>query len=139
MSVRRGSHAERALFWRGHVKRQRSLGVSGHVYCCEHGLSASSFYRWRRRLARAGGHAGVDLSSDRFAMSAATVAPPTGVAFAEVHVVGDDSRVAGVTNGPNIGGIEVVVSGGRRIRVGPDFDEATFLRVVALLEGRLTC
>jgi hypothetical protein len=72
-------------------------------------------------------------------MSAATAAHPTEVTFAEVQVVAEDWRTTEVAERPNAGGIEVVVSGGRRIRVGRGFDEATFLRVVALLEERPSC
>jgi hypothetical protein len=59
--------------------------------------------------------------------------------FAEVRVVDDDWHACCVSEGSSGDGIEVVVSGDRRIRVGPGFDETTFLRIVALLEGQSPC
>ncbi len=139
MAGRRGSHAEREVFWRGHISKQRVLGVTGSFYCREHGLSESSFHRWRRRLARAESEAGAGPPK-RYAASRAPVLPPsTEVTFAELHVVGADGGAADPPAGRNDGAVEVVVSGGRRIRVGPGFDAATFVRIMGLLEGRLPC
>lgn len=137
--MRRGSHSEREVFWRVHISQQRGLGISARVYCRANGLSVRSFYRWQRRLARAVGEAQGDLPGDGCMISASTVAPPSDLTFAEVHVVDDGSHAVDAADGPNNGAIEVVVSGGRRIRVGRGFDGATFLRVVALLEEGSSC
>ena len=137
--MRRGSHSEREVFWRVHLSQQQGLGVSARVYCRVNGLSVRSFYRWQRRLGRAVDAVQADRSDDGRALPVPTVSPPPAVEFAEVHVVDDGSPAVAMAEGPSPGGIEVLVSGGRRIRVGRGFDEATFVRVVALLEEGRSC
>ena len=65
--------------------------------------------------------------------------PPPAIEFAEIHVVDVDSHAVDTADGPRPGEIDVLLSGGRGIRVGRGFDEATFLRVVALLEEGRSC
>jgi hypothetical protein len=139
LAMRRGSHSEREVFWRVHLSQQQGLGVSARVYCRVNGLSVRSFYRWQRRLGRAVDDAQVDRSDNGCALSVPTVLPPPAVKFAEVHVVDDGSHAVDIADGPRVAGIEIVLRGGRRIRVGRGFDEATFVRVVALLEGGRSC
>jgi len=86
---------------------------------------------------------GTELS-DHAAPETFTITPPTpanppaGVvrrtgkpAFAEVRVIPE-------SEGNSTSPISVVLSGGREIRIRPNFDEATLVRVVDLLEGK-TC
>jgi len=59
--------------------------------------------------------------------------------FSEVKVMGEEpSAASGGAEAPGPG-VEVCLRGGRTIRVGRRFDGATFLRVVALLEGGRRC
>lgn len=59
--------------------------------------------------------------------------------FSEVKVMGEErSAASGGAEAPGPG-VEVCLHGGRTIRVGRRFDGATFLRVVALLEGGRRC
>jgi hypothetical protein len=139
MASWRGSRSGRELFWRGHISRQKSLGVTVRLYCRANDLTVRSFFRWQRRLAEAVGNTPANRSESVCAMPMVPVALPTAVEFAEVRVVDDASQGTEVAAGPGNNGIEVVVSGGRRIRVGRGFDEATFLRVVALLEEGRSC
>ena len=104
--------AEHRACWRERVEAQGSSGLSAAGYCREHGLARASFYRWRRIFS-------VEESDGR------------GAVFAEL-------RVSAPSVSSEASGVEVVVSGERRIRVKPGFDEDTLRRAVAILES-LSC
>ena len=42
----------RAIAWQGRVQRFASSGMTLERFCKEEGVSASSFHRWRKRLAQ---------------------------------------------------------------------------------------
>lgn len=115
-----GSRARRRALWLLHVRAWSASGLRAAEYCRRKGLHPESFYRWRRVLLRAGADVGL---ADRVEPMASQ-APR----FAEVHVA--DAR-----GGFGACAIEVVVSGERRIRVAPGFDEAALRRVVTVLEA----
>jgi transposase-like protein len=50
--IRRGQD-----FWRQAIERQAVSGFSAAAFCRQQGLSAQSFYKWRRKLARMPMHA----------------------------------------------------------------------------------
>ncbi len=102
----------RESYWRGHVAGWARSGESVRGYCRSRGLSEAGFHFWKRELKR------------REASSVSS----TGVAgFAEVQVAPAHEAL-----------IEIAVSGAHRIQVHPGFDEATLLRVLAVLE-RVGC
>ncbi len=41
---------ERERYWRGVIRKHRASGLSVSAFCRKDGLSACSFYRWRRKL-----------------------------------------------------------------------------------------
>ncbi|ABK45145.1 hypothetical protein Mmc1_2649 [Magnetococcus marinus MC-1] len=41
---------EHIKFWHNHLEAQRLSGISVRVYAGQHGLAASTFYEWRKRL-----------------------------------------------------------------------------------------
>ena len=41
---------ERISYWRDIVKQQEESGVEATVFCRDHDLKLSQFYRWRRRF-----------------------------------------------------------------------------------------
>lgn len=43
--------SERGQLWRERVRRQRDSGLSVAEFCEAEGVSAASFYQWRKRLA----------------------------------------------------------------------------------------
>ena len=49
--ARRNSEAKER-FWREHVARQATGGLTVRAYCQQHGLTEPSFYAWRQELAR---------------------------------------------------------------------------------------
>ena len=97
--------------WRQWIEQWRRSRLSVRAFCARHGLSQPSFYAWRRELQRR------------------DTAPP---AFVPVRVVG--ANVAGPSSG-----IEVVLGGGRTVRVAPGFDATTLQQVVAALEEGPPC
>jgi len=141
--TRRDRKKERT--WRRHVRDQRRSGMSVRVYCREHGLSESGFYWWKRELARRDAERRRAAASEKREQAAGgrvgagESAPPREVVFAEVEVVGADGDRQTASAGSDCAAVEVCLSGGRTVRVHRGFDEPTFVRVVALLEGGVGC
>jgi transposase len=100
----------REQFWREQLRRQQSSGQGVREFCEGAGLSVPSFYWWRREVrirdARRGG-------GDR-------------PRFVRVRVTLEPSKDAS---------LEVVLGGGRSIRVGSGFDAEHLRAVVAALEA----
>ena len=109
------ARGNRAGYWRGHIRACESSGLSIVGYCRREGLSASGYHWWKRRL-KVHKESGVSGT-----MSVAA-------AFAEVAVVPPEADVRAA--------LEVVVRGGRVIRIGPGFDAETLARVLDVLEVR---
>ena len=125
--------------WRKHVAPQEESGLAVHAYCQGEGLSESCFYWWKREIAK----------RDR-ETHASRQKKPAPARFAEVRVIAgssegaycedQDQSIAEPKPDPTgATGVEVFLSGGHRLRVFRNFDEPTFLRVVALLEGGRAC
>lgn len=126
--------------WRQHLRAQRRSGLSVRGYCREHGLLEPSFYHWKREVARrdAASRSGRDATS-RSSRDPRHNAHGPAVAFAEIEVTDAGSVALQPAPQSNDSAIEICLAGERRIRLGSGFDAATFLRVVALLEGRPSC
>jgi len=93
---------------------QASSGLSVSEYANEIGVTASTLYQWRRRLAQG--------KADRQA----------GSPFGLVEVAIDDARVAArVGSGPMI----VCLASSHRIEVPRGFDDAELRRLVTVLES----
>ena len=113
--------------WLEHVLAWEESGVSGVAYCERHGLRPRSLYRWRRVFRGSGELSASPDSGPPLATHGS--GEPSSPMFAQVHV--SDLSMPGL----GASGIEMVLCGGRRVRVAPGFDEATARRVVALLES----
>lgn len=100
---------DKERFWRGKVRQWRRSGLSVRVFCAEHHLSEPSFYGWRRTLA------------ERDAAA---------VPFAPVRIVPEREPMTEAA----ADGLELILSGGRRLRIGSSFDAPTLQRLLALLE-----
>lgn len=92
--------------WRELLRQQAASGLSIPVWCRKHSLGESAFYRWRERFA---GQSGEDGPS----------------AFVAVQVRPDEPR----------GCIEIVLAGGRQIRLTGPVDRQGLAQVLAVLEG----
>jgi hypothetical protein len=95
--------------WRLWINQWRASGLSVRDFCARHDLTTASFYHWRRVLEQR--------------------AAEEPVAFVPVQVVADvvSTRASA---------LEVVLTDGRTVRVGPGFDAATLRQLLAVLEGR---
>jgi transposase len=111
MSTSKQRHTSKERFWRTMVRQWRSSGLSVRAFCAEHGLAEPSFYAWRRTL------------SERDAGT---------VHFAPVQVVADPQPRPAADE--CTASLELVLGGGRRLRIGAGFDGPTLQRLLALLE-----
>jgi hypothetical protein len=148
-------------YWRAHVRAQGSEGVSVRAYCRRERLGESKFHWWRRELARRGaqgtpvGFAAVEViegtaeregGGDPVARPADRVdvaAMPAPTIRCEEPAIANEPAIRHERAGTMIeappAGIEVRLAGNRGVRVARGFDEAAFVRVVALLEGGAPC
>ena len=99
--------------WRKHIRAQAGSGLSIEAYCRQHDLRAYGFYWWRRELAR------------RDAEPPLRLAP-----FVPVTVASQPPVPAGA------GRIEIVLPGGRRVRVRGSVDKGMLAAVLAVLAAR---
>lgn len=112
----RASTALQKTYWRDGDAREvldlwRRSGKNLSAFAQAHGLCRNRLARWRDRL-----------GEEAFAPQ-----------FHEVRLVGPMDRVS-LTEGPTAG-VEIVVSGGRRVVVRPGFDPTLLAEVVRALEA----
>jgi len=98
-------------FWRRAVRQWRESGLSIRDFCRLEQLSEPNFYAWRSSLAKR------DAEKP---------------AFVPVQVVREPASVPAAEDRP--APLELVLLGGRRLRVGPGFDAATLQRLLPLVE-----
>ena len=96
--------------WRRWIQQWQASGLAVRAFCARHALALPSFSAWRRQL------------QQRDAAST----------FIPVRVVSDDEPVPANR-------LEVVLAGGRRLRVAPGFDPATLRQLLAVLEEAPPC
>lgn len=110
MSTHKQRSSDKEEFWRRLVQQFRGSGLSVRAFCAEQGLSEPSFYAWRRTLAAR------QQAALRFVP--VQVTPPLQPTAADISA----------------GAVELILDGGRRLRIGPGFDGPTVTRLLALLE-----
>jgi transposase len=96
--------------WRRLIQLWRSSGLTVRAFCARHHLTQPSFYAWRRELQQ---------------RDAAT-------AFFPVQVVTDDQQAPSTP-------IEILLAGGRSVRITPGFDPATLRQLLAVLQEVPPC
>ena len=101
---------EKARFWRKAVHDAARSGLSIREFCRQRKLHESQFYWWQRHLA---------------AKPAPQPKKPAGAA--------SFALVSGEAGAPDAG-IELVLAGGRRLRIAKGVDEATLRSVLTALE-----
>ena len=106
--------SEKARYWQRTISEAARSGMSIREFCRRRRLRESPFYWWQRKL-----KAGRD---------ARTVRRP--------HVNGNRASFALVSDEPGASevGIELVLGGGRRLRIRQGVDEETLRSVLAALE-----
>jgi len=105
--------------WTRIVQDQASSGLTVAAFCARRGLAVSTFYPWKRRLAR-----GED-------------SPHPAPAFVEARVVAADLRSAPADLPPDGHGVMIAPAAGpagRRVLVAPGFDPRLLLDVLGTLE-----
>lgn len=109
---RKEQDAEKARFWRTTIREAARSGVSTREFCRKRKLRECQFYWWQKRLSL--------VRRDRHS-------PKQNVAPASFALVSDEP-------GSNDAGIELVLAGGRRLRIAKGVDEATLRAVLAAVE-----
>lgn len=128
MSKQRDPGKER--FWRRVLRQWRRSGLSVREFCADQGLSEASLYWWRRTLDQKDAQA-TRLVPVRVIPEAADVADRDRPALAVPGAAADASAAPS--------GLELIVAGGLRLRIGPGFDAATLRRVLAILQEGQPC
>ena len=108
---RKKQDVEKARFWRSTIREAARSGISVREFCRRRKLHESQFYWWQRRLA---------LSGPR--PRTQTCTGPASFALVSEEPGGSDA------------GIELVLAGGRRLRIARGVDEATLRAVLAAVE-----
>jgi len=104
--------------WRERLESWRRSGLSQAEFCRQRRLSPVSLSWWKRRFARQ--ESATPAISPRTEWLAVRAVP---TATAEPCGEGSEPQ------------LEVVLRGGRRVRVGPGFDASALLRLVQALES----
>ena len=105
---------EKARFWRAAIREAARCGVSIREFCRRRKLKECQFYWWQRRLSM----------TRRTAAKGRPQRPRGQASFALVRE----------EPGANDAGIELVLAGGRRLRIARGVDEATLRVVLAAVE-----
>jgi len=111
--------------WRERVASQRESGLSIRAFCRGEGLGEAAFHWWRRELALRDRE--VDSVEQGDGGRSAVVPEAGRKAFVEVSMPRDGDW-------PVAAPVEVVLRGGRVLRVGAGFSTETVSRLLALLE-----
>ena len=97
--------------WRRLIQLWKNSGLSVRAFCARHHITQPSFYAWRRELQQ---------------RDAATTT------FVPVQVVTDDQPASSTA-------IEILLAGGRSVRITPGFDPATLRQLLAVLQEVPPC
>jgi hypothetical protein len=119
---------KREQTWRQHIERQRISGLTVRAFCSLHSLKATSFFYWKKEIARRDREA---ISPSAAASSTAPIAP----AFVSVSIV--DPPVQRHTN-DNGTPIDIRLADGQRVRVRSGCDRQLLADVLAMLRGPAT-
>ena len=95
--------------WRRLIQLWKSSGLTVRAFCARHHITQPSFYAWRRELQQ---------------RDATTFVP--------VQVATDDQPDSSTP-------IEILLAGGRSVRITPGFDPATLRQVLAVLQDVPPC
>jgi len=100
---KREGQAERRKFWSELIARQKQSGKTVEAFCQENGVGSPLFYTWRKRLAEKGA--------------------PIGFALVETPALRAQRGEP----------VELILSSGDRLHIGPGADAATLRLVLGML------
>lgn len=117
--MKKKQDVEKARYWKAIIGEAARSGVSIRAFCRLRKLKEGQFYWWQRRL-----------KEKRLPLSAGPRGAERGPA-----------SFALVSEGPGMtdAGIELVLAGGRKLRIGRGVDEATLRTVLAAAEPAQKC
>ena len=119
--------AAKASRWRRRIQAQADSGMSVAAWCRQQRVTETSFYWWRRELARRDTEASARTGARRRRTSARSKAdPPPDASFVPVQVIGEDRSASA-------GRIEIVLSDGTRVRLRGAVDRQALTDVLAAL------
>jgi transposase-like protein len=127
---------EREQFWRDLIERQPASGVSIARFCKQVGVSANSFFVWKRRLRPQMGRArrGKPTSRSRaFANSTRSNSPAAAATLVPVRLLADPDR----SRAPHVAVIEVEWPNGLVLRVPAECNGRVVRDVVKALASLL--
>lgn len=107
--------------WSQVLEEWRPTGLDGAAFCRERGLSVSAFRYWKQEIAR--------RQRRRQAQRAAAEASRNAMRLVPVRLLEP------TTGGPAPAPVEIVLRGGRVVRIGSDFDPAMLEKLVGTLEA----
>lgn len=119
--MRRGSErrdVEKERYWQGIIREGARSGMSIREFCRHRRIKESQLYAWRRELKYR------DEESGGRTRAKSTRPVSAGATFA---------LVTEGSEGVESAGIELVLTGGKRLRIGRGVDAETLGRVVAVL------
>jgi transposase len=96
--------------WRRLIQLWKNSGLTVRAFCVRHHLTQPSFYAWRRELQQR------DVVTT----------------FVPVQVVADDQPAPSTP-------IEILLVGGRSVRITPGFDPATLRQLLVVLQEAPPC
>lgn len=118
---------DRARYWRALVREQAGSGLTQAVFCRQRQVNAGTFAWWKRRLradAVAGAADSAEAGRTRSVRSRRRTARPKPLRFMEVEWVGTEPKR-----------YEIVLSGGRVLRVPTEFDSECVMRLIQAVES----
>ena len=104
---------EKAQHWQAVIRDAARSGMSTRAFCRQRKLKESQFYWWQRRL------------KEKRPPSSTPPGPASGAA--SFALVSDETATTDA-------GIELLLAGGRRLRIAKGVDETTLRSVLAALE-----
>jgi hypothetical protein len=110
---------ERAKYWQELVHEQQRSGLSQAAFCRQRRINAGTFAWWRRKLRDEAAPIGT-----RHSGSGRRTSRPEPVRFAEFELVGSGARR-----------YEILLPGGRILRVPTDFDPDQVARLIRAVES----
>jgi transposase-like protein len=137
MRKRTEREIERQSRWQEIVRGQEQSGQSVRAYCRRAGIEESAFYWWRRELTRRGrqrNEAPRPARGTNHGKPARPAVQRPSDAVAEIGFL--PVQVAEERGAEGGRSIEIVLDGGRLLRIPPGFDRPSLLRVLDALEGR---
>lgn len=126
---------ERAKYWQGLLLEWRESGLSQAAFCRRHGVKAVTFGWWKRKLGVASPEGSRRRRPAERREAAASEVGPGFVEIRPVGRVGVERRTLPIdrSNGDPI--YEVLLSGGRAVRLPRDFDPEAVSRLISAVES----